>query len=69
MGMRKFIGPIIDIKKYGGKQVAIVGNKIVASGRSTSSVLEKAKKSVPQKDHDRIALFIVPRGLPVIYRL
>lgn len=67
--MGKFIGPIIDIKRYGGKQVAIVGNRIVASGRSTSSVLQKAKKRISKKDHDRIALLIVPRSLPVVYRL
>lgn len=61
--------PIIDIKKYGGKQIALVRGKIVSSGHSTRAVLEKAKRSVPQKDHNAIALFIVPKSLNVVYRL
>ena len=65
----KFQTPIIDIKKYGGKQVAIVRGKIVASGRSTRAVLERAKKRVPERDHARIALFIVPKSLTVVYRV
>jgi hypothetical protein len=33
--------PIIDIKKYGGKQVAIAKGKIIASGNTTEEVLKK----------------------------
>ena len=67
--MKNFSTPTIDIKKYGGKQVAIVKGKIVASGRSTNGILRTAKKRVPKEDHDRIALFIVPKGLTVVYHL
>lgn len=67
--MKKLALPIIDIKKYGGKQVALVSGKIVASGHSTRAVLEKAKRCVPKKDHNRIALFIVPKNLTVVYCL
>jgi hypothetical protein len=31
--------PIIDIKKYGGQQVAIVDGRIVAAGTDTEEVL------------------------------
>lgn len=61
--------PIIDIKRYGGRQVAIVRGKIVASGRSTSALLRAAKKKVPGEDHGRIALFLVPKSMTVVYRL
>ena len=65
--MKKLTLPTISIKKYGGKQVAIVKGKIVASGYSTDVLLEKAKRSVPKKDHNRIALFVVPKSLTVVY--
>lgn len=61
--------PIIDIKKYGGKQVAIINGEIAASGKSTREVLKKVRERYPQKDQSEILLFSVPRGLPVIYRI
>ncbi len=67
--MQKLQPSIIDIKKYGGKQVALVRGKIVASGRSTRALLRKAKRRVPKEDHDHIALLVVPRSLTVIHRL
>jgi hypothetical protein len=67
--MKKLTLPTISIKKYGGKQVAIVKGKIVASGYSTHALIEKAKRSVPKKDHNRIALFVVPESLTVVYFL
>ena len=67
--MNKSILPLINVKKYGGRQVAIVKGRIVASGYSTHAVLEKAKRFVPKEDHHRIVLFIVPKSLTVVYRL
>ena len=61
--------PVINIKKYGGRQVAIVDGKIVASGRSTSGTLRAAKQRVRRENHNRIALFMVPKNLTVVYRL
>ena len=65
--MKKFKTPIIDVKKYGGKQVAIVRGRIVASGRSTRAVFERAKMDVPPEYHEEIWLFAVPKGLNFIY--
>lgn len=46
-------------KKYAGKHIAIVGNKIVASGDSPKEVWEKAKKKNPKKTP---TLAFVPKG-------
>lgn len=67
--MKKTITPIIDVKKYGGKQVAIVRGKIVASGVGTSEVLKKAKQKVPGATWRDILLVSVPKGLAVVYRV
>ena len=67
--MSKFATPVIDIKKYGGKEVALVRGKIIVSGRSTRAVLKRAKKLVPLDEHNQIWLFRVPKSLAVIYRL
>ncbi len=65
--IKKMKIPIIDIKKYGGKQVAIVKGKIVASGVTTQEVLEKAKKKLPFVTWRDILLVSVPEGLTVVY--
>ena len=61
--------PVIDIKKYGGKQVAIVDGKIVASGTSAQSVIVKAQKKLPHKKLHEIAIFSVPKSLYFIYHV
>lgn len=68
-GMKKFTTPIIDVKKYGGKQVAIVNGKIVASGIDTEDVLEQAKRKFPGTTWRDILLVTVPQGLTVVYRV
>lgn len=66
--MKKTHGiPIINIDKYGGKQVAIVGGKIVASGQTLAEVISKARKKVPSKPLHEIKVFSVPKSLSVIY--
>jgi len=67
--MKKLKIPIIDIKKYGGKQVAIAGGKIVASGTDTREVLKKAKLRLPRANWQDILLISVPKGLTVVYRI
>ncbi|MDP3764432.1 MAG: DUF5678 domain-containing protein [bacterium] len=61
--------PVIDIKKYGGQQVAIFGGKIVASGINTSEVIEKARQQLPKVRIQDILLVSVPKSLMVVYRL
>ena len=65
--MRKFRTPVIDVKKYGGKQVALYKGKIVASGEGTVEVLQKAKKRVPETHWRDIALLSVPTTINLIY--
>jgi len=36
-------------RRYSGKHIAIIGNKVVASGDSAISVLKKAKLKYPKK--------------------
>lgn len=66
---KRFKIPILDVKKYGGRQVAIVGGKIVASGMDTKAVMNLAKKHSPKATWRDILLVSVPKGLAVIYRL
>lgn len=61
--------PIIDIKKYGGKQVAVVKGKIIASGTTATSVLQRARKASPKSGWRDILLVSVPKGLTVVYRI
>lgn len=55
--------PVIDVETYGGKQVAIVNGKIVASGIDTEQVLEAAKKQIPGITWQDIVLVNVPKSL------
>ncbi len=38
-----------DLKKYEGKYIAIIGNKVVASGTNAKHVMAEAKKKNPGK--------------------
>ena len=59
--------PAIDIKKYGGKQVALVDGKIVAEGRTTSEVIKKARMKAPKRPLRDIKILAVPKTLHVIH--
>jgi len=59
--------PVIDVKKYGGKQVAVAGGKIIASGSTLQEVLFRARKKVPSRPLHEIKIFSVPKTLSVIY--
>ena len=65
--MKKSLLPTIDIKKYGGQQVAVVDGKIVASGTSTQAVLDAAKRKIPGATWRDILLISVPKSLNVVY--
>lgn len=65
--MKEQVFPIIDVKKYGGKQVAVVGGKIIASGTTLEEVLMRARRKAPQKPLHEIKVFSVPKTLSVIY--
>ncbi|MBI2639803.1 MAG: hypothetical protein HYW90_02835 [Candidatus Sungbacteria bacterium] len=67
--MKRDITPVINVKKYGGQQVAIVGGKIVASGIDTTEVLKKAKRKFPRATWRDILLVSVPKGITVVYRI
>lgn len=66
---RSFKIPVLDVKKYGGQQVAVVGGKIVAAGMNTKEVIDLAKKKSPKSTWRDILLVSVPNGLTVVYRL
>ena len=59
--------PIIDVKKYGGKQVAIADGRIIASGTTLKEVIAKAQKHTPKRPLHEIRIFSVPRHLSVVY--
>jgi len=61
--------PIIDVKKYGGKQVAIMDGKIIASGGDAATVLKQAAKLRPRATWRDILLVSVPRGVTVVYKI
>ena len=58
--------PVIDVKKYGGKQVAIVDGKIVATGRDLGEVIRRARKLFPKRPLHEIHIFAVLETLSVI---
>ena len=64
--MKRVKMPIIDVKKYGGKQVAIVNGEIIASGNTLTEVVELARKRAPRKPLNEIRIFSVPPTLSVI---
>jgi len=59
--------PTIDVKQYGGKQVAIVDGEIVASGCTWEAVLKKARKVRPDKPVREIYVLAVPKSMYTIY--
>ena len=65
--MKKQFIPIIDIKKYGGRQIAIVEGKVIATGSTLGEVVQKARKKAPTKPLHEIRIFSVPKSLSVIY--
>lgn len=59
--------PIIDVKKYGGKQVAIVNGRIAAVGQNLEEVVKKVRISMPKLPLGEIRIFAVPKTLSAIY--
>lgn len=59
--------PTIDVKKYGGKQVAIVDGEIIAVGNTLKEVIEKARQREPSHSLHEIKIFAVPRTLSAIF--
>lgn len=67
--MKRYKIPTINIKKYGGQQVAIVDGRVVAAGLTAKEVIEKARKRTSRKPLNEIAVFSVPKTLSVIYHV
>lgn len=61
--------PIIDVKKYGGKQVAIFDGEIVATGRTANEVIRRAQNKFPAKPVREFLLLSVPKSVYVIYHV
>ncbi|MBI2551840.1 hypothetical protein HYW17_00875 [Candidatus Uhrbacteria bacterium] len=59
--------PTIDIRKYGGKQVAIVAGEIIATGDTLDEVIKEARTLAPKIPLAEIKIFSVPSTLSVIY--
>ncbi|MDD5738371.1 MAG: DUF5678 domain-containing protein [Candidatus Pacebacteria bacterium] len=59
----------VNFSKYKGKEVAIVKGKIVASGSSSKSAFEAAKKLFPKIASRDIILLSVPKERFAIYIL
>jgi len=64
---KKIIIPTIDVKKYGGQQVAILDGKVIAAGRNLKEIIVKVRKSKPSCSLSEIHIFSVPKTLSVIY--
>ena len=69
MFMKRYKTPVIDVKKYGGKQIAISDGLIIASGRTLAEVIRRAKMIAPAKPLGEIRIFSVPKTLSVIYHV
>ena len=54
--------PTIDVKKYGGLQVAIVNGKIIAEGHTWKEVLQNAQEKFPDTPLSEIRVFSIPKS-------
>jgi len=61
--------PTIDIKKYGGKEIAILNGTVVAVGKSLPDVIQKLKKIKPNQVLREVLFLTVPKSLTVIYHV
>jgi len=61
--------PLIKFSTFKGKEVALVDGKIVAEGKSSKEVFEKAKKLFPKKPSREIILLSVPKEEIFVYFL
>lgn len=61
--------PLIDFLRFRGKEVAVVEGEVVAVGKSSKEVFDKAKKLFPMKSAKDILLFSVPKEKVFIYSL
>lgn len=52
---------IEEQKKYAGKHVAIIDNRIVAYGDTAKEAFQKAKKLFPEIKTEEIGLMYIPR--------
>ena len=59
--------PTIDIKKYGGKEVAILNGKVIFAGKSLPDVIKILKKKMPAQPLREVTFLRVPESLTVIY--
>ena len=59
--------PPIDVKKYGGKQIAILNGRVIAFGRTLEEVIRRAKKNAPKRPLNEIKIFSVPTTLTVTF--
>lgn len=61
--------PTIDIKKYGGKEIAILNGKVVVAGKSLPDVIKILKKRMPSQPLRDVTFLRVPESLTVIYHV
>ena len=59
--------PLIDFSKFRGKEVALVGGKIVAEGKTSKEAFENAKRIFPKKLSKEIILLSVPKEEIFVY--
>jgi len=59
--------PLIDFSKFRGKEVALVGGKIVAEGKTSKEAFENAKRIFPKKLSKEIILLFVPKEEIFVY--
>lgn len=48
-------------KKYAGKHVAIINQRIVASGNTAKEAFQKAQQKYPEKKTEEIGLMFIPK--------
>lgn len=58
--------PTINVKKYGGKQVAILNGQVAASAKNLEELIDKIKKTKKNKPLSEFQIFSVPKTLSVI---
>ena len=58
---------VIDVRRYGGTQVVVYHNRVVANGETAREALRKAQEKYPRVSLRELRVFSVPETVRTVY--
>lgn len=58
---------VVDVKRYGGEQIVIYRNRIIATGATAREALESAHENHPAVPPEELTVFAVPETVYTMY--